>query len=89
MMQSIFCISNDAINDGLSAFAVHGVTHSVKAHERLVMTNSVDQHRSHYQRGLRVMSALRLSTVAVADSFFESGTTIGCNGVGSVVHDKI
>ena len=37
------------------------------------MTDSVGQHRSHYQ--LRVVGALRLSTVVVADSFFESVTT--------------
>ena len=43
-------------------------------------TDSVGQHRSHYQ--LRVLGALRLSTGVVSDSFFESDTTAS-EAVGS------
>ena len=43
-------------------YAARGVT-------QLVMTDSVGQLRSHYQ--LCVVGALRLSTVVVADLFFE------------------
>ena len=54
-------------------YAVRGVTQQIKARERLPITDSVGQHRSHYQ--LRVVGALRLSTVVVSFSFFESDTT--------------
>ena len=57
-----------------------------KTRERLPITDSVGQHRSHYQ--LRIVGALRLSTAVVPDSFFESGTTVS-EAIGSVVHDKI
>ena len=51
-----------------------------KARERLPITDSVGQHRSHYQ--LRVVGALRQSTGVVSDSFFESDTTAS-EAVGS------
>ena len=54
-------------------YAARGVMRWVKSPERLAMTDSVGQHRSHYQ--LRVVGALRLSTALIDDSFFESGTT--------------
>ncbi len=54
-------------------YAVRGVTQQIKARERLPITDSVGQHRSHYQ--LRVVGALRLATVVVSFSFFESDTT--------------
>ena len=46
-------------------YAARGVTHPVKARERLPITDSVGQHRSHYQ--LRVVDSLRLSTGVVSD----------------------
>ena len=48
------------------------VTQRVKSPRTASITDSVGQHRSHYQ--LRVMGTLRVSTAVVADSFFESGT---------------
>ena len=62
---------------------MRGVTHRVKSPRTACVTDSVGQHRSHYQ--LRVAGTLRLSTVVVSDSFLESGTTAS----ESVVHDKI
>ena len=62
------------------------VMHPEKDRERLPITDSVGQHRSHYQ--LRVVGALRLSTGVVSDSFFESDTTAS-EAVGSVVYNKI
>ena len=50
-------------------YATHGVRDAPgKACKRLVMTDFVGQHCSHYQ--LRVVGALRLSTAVVAESFF-------------------
>ena len=54
--------------------------------ERVPITDSVGQHRSHYQ--LRVVGALRLSTAVVPDSFFESGT-MASEAPGSIVHNKM
>ena len=67
-------------------YAARGVAHPVKARERLPITDSVGQHRSHYQ--LRVAGALRQSTGVVSDSFFESEATAS-EAVGSVVYNKI
>ena len=70
-------------------FTLHcawGDAPSKKARERLAITDSVGQHRSHYQ--LRIVGALRLSTGVATDSFFEMGTTAS-EAFGSVVHDKI
>ena len=50
------------------------------------MTDSVGQHRSHYQ--LSVAGAFRQSTGVVSDSFFESDRTAS-EAVESVVYDGI
>ena len=64
--------------------AARGAAHPVKSPR--MASDSVGQHRSHYQ--LRVVGALRLSTGVVSDSFFESDTTAS-EAVGSIVYNKI